>query len=441
MLVMNIDRDLRGSLYFGILAHELRHLIEFQYDQHEADWEIEGTATLAQLLASDTQGPSQLQNSYLANPDVQLNGWTTDGSGSYYGVGYLFSRYILERMGLDFFSTWVRSPQPGFFGIEDALIKTNTDLSPLKIWQDFGIAIALLDEVAPAPYSFSDNFDGGPVDRQVVGAFPANLLVDVKQYAFQFYEIRQQGTYTANFVGTTKVAALQGVLPASGHKMWWGGRANYSDVFLSREFDLSEVDKATFNYSIYHHIQSGFDSAHLLISTDGGQSWTELIAPAMMSAEGEAIFGHIPLTEHFYSGQSLGWLSESVDLSEYAGQVIQLRFQYFTDALITDPGIALDNLSIPEIGFYDDAELSNAGWQQQGFTRVSAYLPQRFQVSLITFDRTGLPIVEHIELDDLNAANFEFTISAASRAFLVIGGSTPTTLSPARFSLTLAKTP
>jgi immune inhibitor A len=41
------------------------------------------------------------------------------------------------------------------------------------------------------------------------------------------------------------------------------------------------------------------------------------------------------------------WINEMVDLSQYAGQNLTLRFEYVTDSNVTGEGFLLDDLSIP----------------------------------------------------------------------------------------------
>src|SRR5690606_23241866 len=48
------------------------------------------------------------------------------------------------------------------------------------------------------------------------------------------------------------------------------------------------------------------------------------------------------------------WVEQSIDLSEYAGQEILLRFESISQPQGGGFGFALDNIAIPEIDFADD---------------------------------------------------------------------------------------
>src|SRR5439155_25366635 len=84
-------------------------------------------------------------------------------------------------------------------------------------------------------------------------------------------------------------------------------------------------------------------------------------------------------------GDTPAWIDEQVDLSPFAGRDVLLRFEYITDEAASGPGFALDDLSVPEIGFVDDAE-ADYGWPASGFTRVTGPIAQRYLIQLVTQD-------------------------------------------------------
>jgi len=68
--------------------------------------------------------------------------------------------------------------------------------------------------------------------------------------------------------------------------------------------------------------------------------------------------------------------------SFYAGQSILVRFQMITDDAINQPGIAIDDVRIPEIGYVSDFELDDGGWEAEGWIRMDNVLPQQAWVTL-----------------------------------------------------------
>ncbi len=67
---------------------------------------------------------------------------------------------------------------------------------------------------------------------------------------------------------------------------------------------------------------------------------------------------------------------------------------YVTDEGINHPGLLIDDISVPEIGFTDDAE-SDGGWVPKGFNRSDNRAEQRFFLTLVfpdTGDIRGVPL-------------------------------------------------
>jgi len=57
------------------------------------------------------------------------------------------------------------------------------------------------------------------------------------------------------------------------------------------------------------------------------------------------------------------WVHEQIDLSAYAGKQIAVRFEYVTDEAYNTAGWAIDDISVPELGYSTDAETGDDGWQ------------------------------------------------------------------------------
>ncbi|MCB8958932.1 MAG: hypothetical protein H6651_01355 [Ardenticatenales bacterium] len=90
-----------SASYFSTLAHEYRHLIEDSYDQGDWDWEVEGSAMLAELLWGDQRRPIERANLYLSSPDRSLYSWPDTATAIAYGQGFLLNQFLLL--------SWVRT--------------------------------------------------------------------------------------------------------------------------------------------------------------------------------------------------------------------------------------------------------------------------------------------------------------------------------------------
>jgi hypothetical protein len=436
MFVMN-GSFFGSSTYLDILAHEFRHMIESNYDANDWDWEVEGSAMLAEDLLGFTGDPISRGNMFLSNPDQQLNRWVDGNTLPYYGQGYVMNRYIYNRLGEKLYRAFATHPEPGFAALDAIAAENGLDFDGMSIFLDWLVALAIHDDPnAPAIYELRDGLNTAAYAG--INNFPTTIETTVNQYAADFYQLLGNGSATLTFTGSNHVPLLD-VLPRSGEHMWLANRANYSNIRLTREFDLTAVANATLEYAVYHDIEVGYDFAYISVSTDGGQTWQGLEASQMQGESSSDDPSDTAFTDRFYTGQSNGWVKESIDLANYAGQVIQLRFEYITDPILTFGGIAIDNIAIPEIGFYDDAE-SDAGWLAEGFVRATGYIPQRWHVLLITY-KNGVPVVNEVELATDNTATVQFSLADAGgrRPYLIIAATSPMTLQPAHYQFELSQ--
>ncbi len=432
MFVMN-GSIFGGTTYLDVLAHEFRHMIEERYDVNDIDWAVEGSAMLAEDLLGFPQDPIARGNSFLNNPDQQLNRWTEGNPIPYYGQGYVINRYIFNRLGQELYKAFATHPLPGFISIDAISEENGLGFTGLELWQDWLTSLAIhTNPNAPEIYTLKEGLN--TASTQTVNDFPYSEELTVNQFAADYYQLFGDETVTLNFTGSNH-ASLLDVQPLSGETMYLANRANYSHVRMTRAFDLTAVSQATFEYAVYHEIEKGFDFAYLAISTDGGTSWEGLTAENM---QGE-LMGDDPsdvaYTDRFYTGRSREWLQESIDLTPYVGGEVHIRFEYVTDPILTFGGIAIDNISIPELDYYDDAENEN-GWELEGFARATGYVPQQWYVQLITFEN-DTPIVQKLEIDEMNTTSVEVSLdsSGGGRPILIVSASVPMSLESATYLL------
>jgi hypothetical protein len=132
----------------------------------------------------------------------------------------------------------------------------------------------------------------------------------------------------------------------------------------------------------------------------------------------------------------VGWQQEIVNLDQYAGEEVTIRFDYVTDAAVNGFGLVIDDIHIDAINHYSDFELDDGGWFGEGFVRIQNILPQEFRVSVISF---GDEItVTSLELDESNQASLDFTIdSRDEKIVLVVSGTTPFTRQKAEYQIEL----
>ncbi len=431
MFVMN-GQHFGTATYIHVLAHEFRHMIEDNYDPGDADWEVEGSAMLAEDLAGFPYSAIDRGNAFLAMPDQQLNRWSDGNTYAHYGQGYVLNRYIYDRLGGDLYRQFAGHPADGLQAVTAVAEANGLDLDGDSLWLDWLAALAIhRHPQAPAHYRLGD----GQLNQAAMSALSSGASLDttVQQYAADYYRLQGDGAATISFAGSTQ-APLLDTAAASGDHYWYAHRVNYSHMQLERELDLRQAPGATLYYDVYHDIERGYDFAYVSVSEDGGTTWHGLAAPAMQGAEAGDDPGDAAFTARFYTGQSGRWVQEQISLAPYAGKVIRLRFSYITDPLLTFGGLALDNIAIPEIGFYDDAEADVQGWTAQGFTRAPATLPQSWHIQAITFEG-GAPQVTLLQTDAAARLRHTVDLQRGGEAILIVAASAPMTLEGAAYRL------
>jgi hypothetical protein len=223
--------------------------------------------------------------------------------------------------------------------------------------------------------------------------------------------------------------------PHSGNFAFWSNRGDESDMVLTRDFDLKNVGSEPIDlvYWTWYDIEEGWDYLYLEISTDGGETWSILETPSGTDEDDSGNSYGWAYTGFSGGGELPVWIEESVDLSKYAGEEILLRFEYITDAAVNGDGLLLDDIRIDAIGYAEDFEGDDHGWEAEGFVKLYNRLPQKYSVVLVEQGRETR--VRQIELDELNAGSIEFELGGDfDEAMLIVSGMTRYTWQPAAYT-------
>jgi hypothetical protein len=441
MFVFNADNvALDEEFTYGVLAHEFQHMIHWYRDRNEATWVNEGFSDVAMLLNDyDTGGHDYL---YALDPDLQLNDWPNDSdlTSPHYGASFLYLTYFLDRFGESATQALVNHPADGLEGVDQVLDSlsvtdplTGQPIRADDLFADWVVANYLKDGSAGDGRYTYHNYPEAPQPSETESIRNCDHEIqtrDVRQYGVDYIQIECQGNQTLNFEGSI----LTSLLPASAHSgeyAFWSNKGDESDMTLTQLFDFSgQSGPLTLEYWTWYDIEEDFDYAYLLASEDG-ERWEMLFPP---SGTGED-----PTGANYgwgYNGASEGgpeWVQESVDLSQYAGKQVYLRFEYITDAAVNGEGLLVDDISIPEIGYFSDFEQDDGGWQAQGFARVQNALPQHFRLSLIT-RRGGEVSVTPVQLSADNSASLPLLFDeGVDEAVLAVSGTTRFTRQPAAY--------
>jgi immune inhibitor A len=372
-----------NDAYDSCLAHEFQHMIHWNVDPNEDTWVNEGCAQTAETL----NGYDTWFVQFPREPDTQLTAWADEmaQAGVHYEASHLFLYYFVERFGPELTRELTATEADGMEGIDEVLRKSGFDLTAHDVFKDWLIANFLNDTtVGDGRYGYRD-FDlptGLAVDY-THGRYPEARASTVHQYAGDYIELKpRSGDLVVEFTGSTQVKLVNND-PHSGHYEWWSNRGDVSNMTLTREFNLTGLETATLEFWTWYDIEDYYDYAYVEVSNDGGQTWHILAGEhTTLSDPFGSSFGH-GYTATSGGGESAVWVRERVDLTPFAGQWVEIRFEYVTDDSYTDPGFCVDDIAIPEIGYAYDAE-TPGGWEPEGFILSSNLVPQEWIVQLIT---------------------------------------------------------
>ncbi|MEK5440386.1 immune inhibitor A domain-containing protein [Fredinandcohnia sp. FSL W7-1320] len=148
--------------------------------------------------------------------------------------------------------------------------------------------------------------------------------------------------------------------PATGSFEYYGGKGDEADHKMVATVDLSgETTNATLDFDAWYNIEQDWDYAMVQVSVDGGETWESLSSERTTSTLDPDGYPAIKENLPGYTGTSNGWVHESIDISEYAGQEIQLQFRSMTDWATNLDGFFVDNVKVTKDStevFSDGAE-------------------------------------------------------------------------------------
>jgi immune inhibitor A len=158
--------------------------------------------------------------------------------------------------------------------------------------------------------------------------------------------------------------------PTEGIKEFYGGSGSEIDNTMTASIDLTGKSNVNLKYDIWYDIEENWDAGFVQVSEDG-TTWKSLSTPHTVNdfdnpSGYPSILNSLPA----YTGSSNGWISENIDLSEYAGQNISLRFRYATDWASELDGMFVDNISVTADGtniLSDGAEDGFGKFESSGF--------------------------------------------------------------------------
>lgn len=427
LLYLNMSNLSLGSdLYFGTLVHEFQHLAQWYVDPNETAWLNEGLSQLAEIYVGLDTADSV---DYLLSPDTQLNDWsyTGDEAFAHYAGSYMFCVYLWEQLGDAAAQELARHPANGMASVDAVLKGFRPELNLEQFLADWAAANYLDDDAAGPQYAYRTLDLRQAVTAASVNYAPQELLQTLNQFGVHYMDLDVAGATTISFAGDTTTRFLPST-PYSGEQVWFVPVQDTVNAHLTRAFDLRDVDRATLTFWAWYDLTFDLDYGYVSVSTDNGETWELLdLANGRQGEYGATLNGRSDLQPGAEKG---GWVQESIALDAYAGSQILVRFELLTYYDSDGRGLALDDIGVPELGYFDDAEGDEGGWQAAGFVRVGSQLPQTWRVQLI--QNGDVPTVTSLDLDAFNQGQWTVNIGPEG-AVLVVLPLAPFTTEPANY--------
>ena len=441
MFMLNADNiRLNQKFTYGVLAHEYQHMIHWYRDRNETSWLNEGFSELAAFLNGYYE--SGFDSFYLNNTDVQLNDWPNSPNNTtpHYGSSFLFVNYFLNRFGEDATKLLVQNSTNGMDSIDEVLrqieaidLLSNQPITSNDLFSDWIVTNLLQDKkVGDGRYQY-ENFKrvqkASVTEKFNECSFDWNER-SVAQYGVDYIEFKCNDNFTLHFKGDT----ITNVIPESsysGDYSFWSNKGDESQMVLSRTFNFSNVhEPITMTFMAWFDIEVDYDYLYLTASTDG-DNWEILETPNCTNND--------PTGNSYgcgFNGNSNGWIKQHVDLSTYAGDIVELRFEYVTDAAVNGEGFLLDDIQIPVIDYYADFETDEGGWIPEGWARINNLLPQTYELILVEFN-SGKVNIQRIDLPINQEIIIPLNGKINSKTYLIVSGTTRYTRQSANYMLKL----
>ncbi|MCB0082246.1 MAG: immune inhibitor A, partial [Caldilineaceae bacterium] len=207
---------------------------------------------------------------------------------------------------------------------------------------------------------------------------------------------------------------------------------------LTRQFDLTAVqpgDSIEMEIAMWFNIETDYDYGYVVVSSDG-EKWT--ILPGQQTTTDNPSgnsFGDAYTDVSRGSGGAPVWITESFDLSEYAGEEIYVRLEYVTDEAVNEPGWFVDDVRIDAIDYAADFEDGPDGWESEGWLLTNGQLTQGWLVQVLELENNILSAVRRPEVDANGHATIDVTgLGGGKTAVLAISGLAPVTTETANYS-------
>lgn len=169
-----------------------------------------------------------------------------------------------------------------------------------------------------------------------------------KTYGALTLQVLEDATVSTNWIGnwntttSTFVSPTKSFTDTPSGNYANGTNTNYTYV---PTIDLTNANAAMITYYAKWDIEADYDFVAFQVSVDGGTTWIEQCTNYTVpgtSANGSVQPNNLPV----YEGTQASWVLDEVNLSDYFGLIIKVRFQLRSDGGVSGDGFYFDDFKI-----------------------------------------------------------------------------------------------
>jgi PKD repeat protein len=156
----------------------------------------------------------------------------------------------------------------------------------------------------------------------------------------------EDASNTGNWTGNWSTTTTTFVSPSKSY--FDGSLNNYSNnvnkpYTYNSSIDLTNAGAAKISFYAKWSLEANYDFVQFQVSTDGGNTWIGQCGNyTVLGVSG----GVQPIDQPLYEGTKTNWVLEEINLSEYLGQQIKVRFLLGTDGGTTADGFYFDDFKV-----------------------------------------------------------------------------------------------
>ena len=188
------------------------------------------------------------------------------------------------------------------------------------------------------------------IDQVITYSFIVSVDNDIDPVVDDVFDDMENGTlnWALSSSGSTSWI-LQSTTTASGNNTWFANDGSSpGGASLQYAFNLGMGNNSQLTFTHWYDTEATWDGGVVEISVDNGKTWNDLGDNFIANGYNSLIFNSRP----GFSGNSGGFITSEIDLSDYDGQVGIVKFEMNCDAAVGGNGWFIDDVFIENLNRY-----------------------------------------------------------------------------------------